>query len=317
MMEHILLLKLPPISMEAIWGDGTLTRRYHLEMADGYDIDRCPFGGGFSEECTIQNGEYKGRSLKWLYKHHPDYFGSADQRKWKDMMAISMGACWASEDLSVQVHPREDWAMEHLHAHGKSECWYFPETVENNTVVFGSRAKTMEEFDEYIRRGAWEELMVRHPVKPGSFYAINAGTLHAVQKGSYFIEICNPSPVTYRFYDYDRLDSNGKPRKLDMEKAKENLLVPDQPVVYNEVISEYGSVTEQFMADNGNYSAWLYKVKGTGCIPLKKPFAGCFVIYGKGTINDIEVREGQSFMLTNACKEFVLQGDMEIICCHG
>ncbi|WP_416328525.1 hypothetical protein [[Clostridium] innocuum] len=93
MMEHILLLKLPPISMEAIWGDGTLTRRYHLEMADGYDIDRCPFGGGFSEECTIQNGEYKGRSLKWLYKHHPDYFGSADQRKWKDMMAISMGAC--------------------------------------------------------------------------------------------------------------------------------------------------------------------------------------------------------------------------------
>ena len=123
MMEHILLLKLPPISMEAIWGDGTLTRRYHLEMADGYDIDRCPFGGGFSEECTIQNGEYKGRSLKWLYKHHPDYFGSADQRKWKDMMAISMGACWASEDLSVQVHPREDWAMEHLHAHGKSECW--------------------------------------------------------------------------------------------------------------------------------------------------------------------------------------------------
>lgn len=316
-MEDILLLKFPPVSMEAIWGDGTLAKRYHVEMAPGYDINRCPLGGGFSECCTIRNGMYEGKTLKWLFENHPAYFGTAEQRKWDDMIAISLGACWASEDLSVQVHPREDWAQENLHAHGKSECWYFPETVPNNTVVFGNRAKTMEELDAYIQRGAWEELMIRHPVSPGSFYAIKAGTLHAVQKGSYFIEICNPSPITYRFYDYDRLDRDGKPRALDIEKAKANILVPDQPVIYEEITTQYDGVVERFMADNENYSAWLYKVNGSGHIPLKKPFAGCFVIYGKGTINGLEISEGESFMITNGCTEFTLDGQMEIICCHG
>lgn len=314
-MEEVLLLKFPPIALETIWGDGTLVRRYNIELAPGCNPNRCPIGGGYSEANIINSGEYKGQTLAWLYENHIEYFGKEDEIKWRDMLPVSMGACWASEDLSVQVHPREDWAQENLHQHGKSECWYFPECPENANVVCGTRANTMEELDDYIKRGDWEGLLVRKPIKPGSFYAIKAGTVHAIQKGSYFIEICTPSPLTFRFYDYDRLDADGKPRKLDIEKAKENILLPGVAREFEEVITQYGGVTERWMADNEDYSAWLYKVDGKGMVPRKKPFQGCFVIEGNGTVNGLEVKAGESFMITNACKELEIEGKMDILAC--
>lgn len=317
-MEDIILLTFPPLKLETIWGDGTLAKRYNLKLADDCDINRCPLGGGFSDFCIISSGEYTGKSLKWLYDNHREMFGHDDEIRWDDVLPVTMAACWASEDLSVQVHPKEDWALEHLHAHGKSECWYFPESAtENNTVVVGTRANSIEELDDYIRRNAWDELLVRYPVKPGTFYAIKAGTVHAIQKGSYFIEVCNPSPITYRFYDYDRLDHDGKPRELDIEKAKENLLLPGAPRQFDEIITEYGGVTERWMADNEDYSAWLYTVEGRGTVPVKKPYIGCFVIYGEGTVNGTAVKEGQSFFVPRDCRELVLDGHMQIMCCHG
>ncbi len=316
-MEKILVLKNQPLAWETIWGDGRLAKRYGCEIAPGTDINHVPGCGGFSDTCTITNGEYAGQTLAWLWTNHPEYFGHDDERRNWEHIPVGMGASWASETLSVQVHPREDWALEHLHAHGKSECWYFPETEPNNTVVFGTRAKNMEELEDYIARGDWEGLQIRHPIEPGSFYAIKAGTLHAIQKGCYFIEICNPSPVTYRFYDYDRLDHHGKPRELNMELAKQNLLCPDQFIEYEEIITQYDGVNERFMADNEDYSAWLYTVDGHGVVPRKKPFGGCFVIYGEGTVDGVPVKAGQSFLITREGDEIEFDGKMTILACHG
>lgn len=316
-MEEILILKKPPLNMEAIWGDGTLVRRYNLDVSPDLDINKCPLGGGFGSDCIITNGKYSGENLKWLYENDPLYFGNKEERKYHDMMSISLNACFASENLSVQVHPREDWAMKNLGIHGKSECWYFQETTPNNNVIFGCNAKSLEELDDYIKKGLWEELLIRHPIEPGSFYAIKAGTIHSIQKGSFFIEISNPCPITYRIYDYDRLDSNGNKRKLDIEKAKKNILIPDEYIEFQEKVTQYESIKERFMADNEDYSAWLYKVEGRGKIPRKKPFCGCFVITGEGTINGIKIKAGESFMVTRYCDEFTLEGKMDIIACHG
>lgn len=315
-MESILILKNKPLAWEVIWGDGRLAKRYGCEVAEGTDVNHVAGCGGFNADCIITNGEYTGQTLQWLYKNHPEYFGEENERRW-EIIPVGMGAAWASETLSIQVHPREDWSMEHLGTHGKSECWYFPETEPNNTVVFGHNARTWEELDDYITKGDWEGLVKRHPIQPGSFYAIKAGTLHAIQKGCYFIEICNPNPVTYRFYDYDRLDRDGKPRYIDIDKAKENLLLPDQPIEYTEIIMQYDGVTERFMADNEDYACWLYTIDGKGTAPRKKPFCGCFVIYGSGTVNGMAVKEGQSFLITKAAEDIRFVGKMTVIACHG
>ena len=315
-MEKILLLKEPPVSWEVIWGDGSLARRYHLEIAPGTDINRVAGGGGFGDYQTIINGMYSGKKLDWLYKNHPEYFGKPNELRW-EIIPVGLAIAHASENLSIQVHPCEDWAMKNLGMHGKSECWYFVDCLPDATVVMGHNAKTMEELEDYITRKDWEGLIRRYPIRPGGFYAIKAGTLHAIQKGTTFVEICNPIPVTYRFYDYDRLDQDGKPRRLDIEKAKQNILIPFKKIEYESIITMYGGVKETFLADNEDYSAWLYEVNGEGIVPRKKPFGGCFVIDGEGKVDDLEIKAGQSFLITRAANSFKIEGKMTIICCHG
>lgn len=315
-MEEVLLLESPPIQMESIWGDGRLAKKYHYAVAQGVDIDRTPIGGYFCEDSIIRSGEYAGKTLKELYDTAPEYFGTKEERRW-EILPISMACLYACEDLSVQVHPREDWANEHLHAHGKSECWYFPEVDEPTTVVLGHNAKTMDELKDYIERGDWEHLLRRRPVETGSFYAIKAGTVHAVQKGCMFIEICNPSPVTYRFYDYGRLDRDGKPRKLDVDLALENILVPDALIEYERKERTNGQLKETFLADNPDYAAWLYEAHGQGTLNLLKPYAGAYVVHGSGKVNGIPVQEGEIFFLSKAAKTINVEGDITILCCHG
>lgn len=316
-MEDILLLDTPPIPTQAIWGDGRLTRRYGLKVAEGADINRCPVGGAFCDFNTIKNGEFAGKSIKWLYDHHKEYFGSENEIRWDDILPISMAACWSSTDLSFQVHPREDWAQKNLGKHGKSECWYFPEVEKDTTVVCGCICKDLDELDDYISKGKWEEMAIRKPVTAGSFYAIKAGTLHSIQKGCYFIEIANPTDITFRFYDYDRLDQDGKKRPLHLRQARENIILPAGPIQYEEKITQYGDVTERFMAETEDYSAWLYKVNGKGTAEKKRPYAGCFVISGEGSVNGKAVKAGDVFMLSKACQQVILEGYMDIICCHG
>lgn len=315
-MERILLLKNPPVEWEMIWGDGSLARRYNLGIAPGIDINRVAGGGGFGDYQILLNGEYAGKKLDWLYKNHPEYFGTSDELRW-EILPIGLAIAHAAEDLSIQVHPREDWAMKNIGMHGKSECWYFVDCLPNANVVMGHNAKTMEELENYIEKRDWEGLIKRYPIQPGGFYAIKAGTLHALQKGTTFVEICNPCPITYRFYDYDRLDKDGKPRHLDIEKAKQNILIPFIEIKYEKIITTYGGIKETFLADNEDYSAWLYEVSGRGTVQRKKPFGGCFVIDGEGVIDGIEVKAGQGFLITRAADYFEIEGKMNIICCHG
>jgi mannose-6-phosphate isomerase len=316
-MEEVLKLTTPPIAMQSIWGDGRLAKRYGYELADGVDIDRTPIGAMFCEDDTIASGEHAGRTVGWLYENEPDWFGTEDERRW-EILPVNMACMYAAEDLSVQVHPREDWANEHLGAHGKSECWYFPEVDEPTTVVLGTNATSVEELKDYVDRGDWDNLLCRRPVEAGSFYAIKAGTVHAVQKGCMFIEICNPSPITYRFYDYDRLDKDGKPRRLDLDLAYENVLVPDQPVEFERRVRTDGGLTETFLADNENYAAWLWECDG-GCGRLSspKPFAGVYVLEGEGTLNGVEAREGELLLVTKAAGEIEINGNVRLLCCHS
>ena len=318
-MEQVILLKVPPLEWEVIWGDGSLARKYNRELAPGLDRNnnRTSGGGGFSGSDIIADGPFAGQTMDWLYKNHKEYFGTPDELRWDDIIPVGGGILHAAEDLSVQVHPREDWAQEHLGIHGKSECWYIVDCPEGADIVMGHKAKTFAELDDYIAREAWEDLVERHPIWPGCFYAIKAGTLHAIQKGTTFIEVCNPCPVTYRFYDYDRLDADGKPRYTDIPKTRENILVPNRIFTFPPIVSRYGGVKETWLANNEDYSVWRYEVDGKGTVPRKKPFMGCFVIEGQGTIDGMPLEPGRNFFVSRDADEVTLEGKLDILCCHS
>lgn len=127
----------------------------------------------------------------------------------------------ARETLSVQVHPDDDYAAREEHKMGKNEAWHILWADENAELVYGLRAGiSREELADACRKGAAvENLLRRVKVKAGETYCIPAGTVHAVGEGIVLYEIQQSSDVTYRFYDWERTDSQGRKRELHLKKA--------------------------------------------------------------------------------------------------
>ncbi|WP_443843417.1 class I mannose-6-phosphate isomerase, partial [Faecalibacillus intestinalis] len=211
----------------------------------------------------------------------------------------------------------EEYALKNLGCHGKSESWYIVNCPHNADIVMGHNAKTIQELDEYIQNKDWKSLLKRYPIFPGAFYNIQAGTLHAIQKGTTFMEVCNPCPVTYRFYDYDRLDKQGKPRQLDVEKAKDNILVPFECQDTHYSYRNHQGVTEIKLTDNKNFSVYKYVINGSGELTMPKPYLGAFVIEGQGQIEDVKLQAGDSFLISANVKKLMWKGEMTVLAYYG
>jgi len=123
----------------------------------------------------------------------------------------------------VQVHPTDAYAKEHEHGQlGKTEMWYVLDAAKNARLVYGLRRDcTKEEIREAIEKGKLTRYLQYVPIRKGDLFFIEAGTIHAIGAGALVAEIQENSNLTYRLYDYDREDKNGKKRELHIEKALE------------------------------------------------------------------------------------------------
>ena len=126
----------------------------------------------------------------------------------------------AKSNLSVQVHPSDEYALANEGSYGKTEMWYVAEAEEGAGLYVGfSRDVTEQEFRTLIAENRLQEVLNFLPVKPGEWYFIEAGTVHAIGKGVVIAEIQQNSNLTYRLYDYGRVGADGKPRELHVEKG--------------------------------------------------------------------------------------------------
>lgn len=137
----------------------------------------------------------------------------------------------ARELLSVQVHPDDAYAKEHENKLGKTEAWIILDCDEGAELVFGVKEGTNKtELKEASLQGsAVESLLERVQVKPGDVFLINAGTLHAIGSGIVLYEIQQSSDITYRFYDWERVDKDGNKRPLHLKKALDVVDVEAKP----------------------------------------------------------------------------------------
>lgn len=306
------IIELVPVFKEKIWGGRK------LETEFGYEIPAGPVGECWAISAhpagddEIASGEYAGRTLSWLWDEHRELFGNCEG----DRFPLLVKIIDAKDDLSIQVHPDNDYAAEHEDGSlGKKECWYVLSAEPGQTIVVGQRAHSREEFAQMVEEGRWSELLNEIPIKAGDFFQIDPGTVHAIKGGTVILESQQSSDVTYRVYDYDRKQDDGMLRPLHMQQALDVIDFDCAPLTSGEVELS-GPVTT--LEQNECYTVDLVRVGEDGCpaklaVETPHPFTCISVIEGEGVVNGREVKKGTHLLALSACDALELSGTMQVV----
>ncbi len=208
---------IPPIK-DYIWGGTRLRDEYGKQscserLAESWEL-ACHKDG----TSIISGGKYDGRPLSDFISECPEALGE-NLRKFEHFPVL-IKLIDARDNLSVQVHPDNKYALEHEGEYGKTEMWYIVDCEPDSEIIYGFKDKiSKKEFRNAIENNTLLYKVNRVPVKKGDVFFIKAGTLHAIGKGILIAEIQQNSNTTYRVYDYGRKDSNGNTRELHIDKA--------------------------------------------------------------------------------------------------
>ena len=169
----------------------------------------------------VASGAHKGMLLTEVLKEHPEYMGT--HPKTDGGLPILIKFIDAKQDLSVQVHPDDEYAKKYEHGSlGKTEMWYVLDATKDARLVYGFYHDiSKEKLKKSLEEGTVERYLQKVKVKKDDLFYIEAGTVHAIGAGILIAEIQECSNITYRMYDYNRMDKDGKPRTLHIERALE------------------------------------------------------------------------------------------------
>lgn len=212
------ILKLTPAIKDYIWGGTRLSKEFDYVTFTDRQAEAWVLSCHSAGECVIENGDFKGRTLSDVLKNEgKDYLGKNCERF--EEFPILIKLIDALDNLSVQVHPDDEYALRVEGEYGKTEAWYIVDCEDGAEIIYGFKKDiTKEEFRKSIEDNTLLDYVNRVKVKKGDIYFIEAGTLHAICKGILLAEVQQNSNTTYRVYDYGRLQ-NGKPRELHVDKA--------------------------------------------------------------------------------------------------
>ena len=182
-------------------------------LAETWECSTHPDGPSY-----VVGGTFDGQELAEVLRAHPEYLG--ERHKGENTLPILIKFIDAKKDLSVQVHPSDEYAREHEGDNGKTEMWYVIDADEGASLIYGFQHEVTEEIlRKAVETGTLDKHLQKVPVHKGDTYFVPAGTVHGIGKGILVAEIQESSNVTYRVYDYDRVDKNGKKRDLHFDKA--------------------------------------------------------------------------------------------------
>lgn len=314
-MNEILFLE--PCFSHKLWGGSRIREDFNMDVS-GDDIGECwGIAAHKNGDCTIKNGVHKGQKLSEVWNTNRELFGNING----DTFPLLIKIIDAREDLSIQVHPDDNYAsLNENNALGKTECWYVLDCPKDASLVIGHNAKSREELTSMIHERLWDSLINKLPVKPGDFIQINPGTIHAITSGMLILETQQNSDVTYRVYDYDRT-LNGQKRELHIEKSIDVIKVPDrfdsESIIKTSKVSDCDSVPFIKLFNCDKYTVYKVQLLGQSkhCeFVQNKPFMNMTVISGSGEINGNNITKGDSFIIPADYGNVEINGELEIIC---
>ena len=289
------LLFMKPFLKEALWGGTALRDRFGYDIPSEHTGEAWVISGHPAGPSVVADGEYAGMTLAELWREHGELFGrdkAAAQWEQEELsgQAASKLRCESGElsgqdtanrnddtfpllvklidardDLSIQVHPDDDYAREHENgSRGKTECWYVVDCWEDADIIIGHHAQSKEELKRMIAEKRWSDLLCVRPVKKGDFFYIPSGTVHAIRKGTILLEVQQSCDLTYRLYDYDRLQ-NGKPRELHLKKAEDVITCPQSLAKTEQSPVHIPGGERQILVDSGKFTVEKWTIRtGSG-----------------------------------------------------
>lgn len=310
------IMKLIAPCKDYLWGGTRLRDEYGKKsdkdkLAESWELS-CHKDG----ESVIENGEYAGKTLSaYINECGKAVLGEKCERF--EYFPILIKLIDAKDNLSVQVHPDNDYAMRVEGEYGKTEMWYIVDCEEGAELLYGFKHEiTREEFAKRISDNTLLEVTNNVPVHKGDVFFIEAGTLHAIGKGILIAEIQQNSNTTYRIYDYGRVGADGKPRQLHVEKACEvtKLIPPTRPTKpMGEPVQKDG-YTETLLATSEYFNVNRLDVTEKADLEAGKgSFNSLLVLDGEFTVGDITLKKGESAFVPAGYGKYTVKGKGEII----
>lgn len=307
-MQKVLILE--GKSLEKIWGGQRLKSEFAYPIEVENIGEYWAISAMESYPSIVTNGKLKGENLKDIYKNYGQLFGNSNDKEFPLLVKIID----AKDDLSIQVHPDDQLAEKIENSLGKSECWYILNENESS-IIYGIKAKNKEQAIKLIDEEKWDELLKEVKVKKDDFFYVPAGTVHAIKKGCLILEIQQASDLTYRLYDYDRIDKNGKKRELHLEKSKEAIRINE--LENKEKTEKFDTYQKTELTANEFFQVRKYQIKSKTKLKRENPYLLEAVIEGSGKlIVDEEVypiKKGDFFILTNEVDDYYFDGEITVV----
>jgi len=310
---------LQPVLQERIWGGKKLHTEFHYEIPSEQTGEAWVISAHPNGPSVIKNGSLEGKTLADAWKEHGELFNKAADNDEEYPLLVKI--LDAADDLSVQVHPNDQFAREVENVpYGKTECWYVVSAEEGAELVLGHHAQTQEELAQMVEQGKWEKLLRRIKVKAGDFVYVPSGTIHAIGKGIVILETQQSSDITYRVYDYDRTDAAGNKRELHLERSIQVTTVPHQDANVEQTENVIGDLVEKKLVEEQYFTVYHWNLNGEATREQNSDFLQVSVLDGQATLTiegqSYDIQKGTHFILPNGIKEYSLKGQAEFIVSH-
>ncbi len=290
------VVKLKPYIKELVWGGNTL-RQYGKEsplsnIAECWELSVHKEGSSI-----IDSGIDKGKTLSSVLSKEDCGEKCAKFPFFPTLIKLID----ADRELSVQVHPSDEYALANENSYGKTEMWFILEAKQGAGIYLGfNRDTTKEEVKAKIDNNTLIELLNFIPVKPGDCYFVKSGTVHAIGAGITLFEVQQNSALTYRLYDWGKLGLDGKPRELHIDKSLK---------VLNYKKFKKEEFQYPLLGECDYFSTSLCEVNGIKEIKANhQSFISLTFIEGNGTLNNLSFSKGDTFFIP-ANKEATIKGN--------
>ena len=315
-------IKLKPAFKDYLWGGTRLRDDF------GKDCDFDKIAESWELSChkdgnsVVADGEFAGLTLaQYIEKEGKSVLGTNCEKF--ENFPILIKLIDAKDNLSVQVHPNNEYAQRVEGEYGKTEMWYVVDCDEGASLLYGFKHNiTKEEFRERIENNTLLEVTNSVPVKKGDVFFIDAGTVHAIGAGILIAEIQQNSNTTYRIYDYGRVGADGKPRQLHIDKAVDvTNLCPAKPYPQSEPV-DMGGWTKKRLAKCEYFTVDVINVDTSAALEAdKSSFVNILVLDGGCVLssegNDaVELKKGDSVFIPAGLGKFELTGKCSAVMTH-